>query len=649
MAFCSWGCFGGGGDTRGGLRKYSYKKLSEATKSFTYDNLLGSGGFGDVFKGSLDGKVVAIKKLKYKKDEEPQNKVEEIEYLKKVNHPCLVELIGYCDEGANKLLVLEFVPNGTLRHHLNGKDNKLDWQRRRNIAIQSAYGLQHLHEICKIIHRDIKADNILLTSNFEPKVADFSLAKFLPNIGNVSHITSVLRGTNVYADPEFIEIQRVSEKSDVYSFGVVLLELITGKPPLFGDSDNIVNWAKSRIEEALINKIYTDFVDPILQGDYDDTQMERMIQCAEACVYRPSVSRPNMEQIIAILKNPNLSIETSLHGGVHIDLQSALDIKNMQTTPPKIFSFEELAESTCSFSNNNLLGVGTVYKGSLINNEIVAIKKLEYLGVELSTSEFQEEMNAISSICYQHIVKLIGYCNEESNRLLVYEFFPYSLRSRLHGKNKVTINWSTRMKIAIGSAKGLAFLHEYCKVIHGNIKVNNILLDESFEPKISDCRLAKENLHPFRSYNSAVDSLKGTLCCLAPEYIKDKQPTDKSDVFSFGIVLLELITGKQAVENKDGVDTNLSIWVAPRLRKALMINNYSNIIDEELKGYNEDEMIRMIYCAASCVYKLANYRPRMSQIVEVLRGNLEVENIWLSIDSTYLCDGAPYTRPYTRN
>ncbi|XP_058006037.1 proline-rich receptor-like protein kinase PERK15 isoform X4 [Hevea brasiliensis] len=530
MAFCSWGCFGGGGDTRGGLRKYSYKKLSEATKSFTYDNLLGSGGFGDVFKGSLDGKVVAIKKLKYKKDEEPQNKVEEIEYLKKVNHPCLVELIGYCDEGANKLLVLEFVPNGTLRHHLNGKDNKLDWQRRRNIAIQSAYGLQHLHEICKIIHRDIKADNILLTSNFEPKVADFSLAKFLPNIGNVSHITSVLRGTNVYADPEFIEIQRVSEKSDVYSFGVVLLELITGKPPLFGDSDNIVNWAKSRIEEALINKIYTDFVDPILQGDYDDTQMERMIQCAEACVYRPSVSRPNMEQIIAILKNPNLSIETSLHG-----------------------------------------------------------------------------------------------------------------------KNKVTINWSTRMKIAIGSAKGLAFLHEYCKVIHGNIKVNNILLDESFEPKISDCRLAKENLHPFRSYNSAVDSLKGTLCCLAPEYIKDKQPTDKSDVFSFGIVLLELITGKQAVENKDGVDTNLSIWVAPRLRKALMINNYSNIIDEELKGYNEDEMIRMIYCAASCVYKLANYRPRMSQIVEVLRGNLEVENIWLSIDSTYLCDGAPYTRPYTRN
>ncbi|KAF2284428.1 hypothetical protein GH714_021757 [Hevea brasiliensis] len=131
------------------------------------------------------------------------------------------------------------------------------------------------------------------------QVADFSLAKFLPGANNVSHITSVLRGTNVYADPEYGNIQKVSKKSDVYSFGVVLLELITGKKPLFGENedDNIVHWAKSRIAEALNNKKYTDFVDSRLQGAYDKRELHKMISCAAACVSTNLASRPNMRKV----------------------------------------------------------------------------------------------------------------------------------------------------------------------------------------------------------------------------------------------------------------------------------------------------------------------------------------------------------------
>ncbi|XP_021648303.2 probable LRR receptor-like serine/threonine-protein kinase At1g06840 isoform X3 [Hevea brasiliensis] len=583
-------CSGKSADTRDGgstlqepnppvLRKYTYEELSKATHYFSNSNRLGSGGFGDVFKGSLDGKVVAIKKLKYKKDGEPQHKLDEIEYLKRVSHRNLVKLIGYCDEGADKLLVLEFVPNKTLRHHLDGKENVLEWSMRMKIAIKSAYGLQYLHENCKIIHQDIKADNILLDNKFEPKVTDFSLAKFLPNIGNVSHITSLFKGANVYADPEY-GIQKVSEKSDIYSYGIVLLELITGKKAL-SKSDNIANWAKSRIEEALNNKKYMDFVDFKLHGAYDERQMQRMISCAAACVYEPSNSRPDMKQIIEILEG-TIPMEgtISLHGAALIDLQSALGIESLQISSPVIFTYQELAKATNHFSNNNLLGeggFGMVYKGSLGNNGIVAIKKLKYLGEELRTSEFEEEIKTISRIYYRHLVKLIGYCNEGINRLLVYELAPNkSLRFHLQRNIRKTMNWSTRVRIAMGVAKGLAYLHEWCqpKIIHGNIKVDNILLTNSFEPKISDYGFAKENEELSNSYIPIIYNSKGSLGYLAPEYINSRKLTDKCDVFSFGIILLELITGKRAIKNEGIFHNRLSIlrlrlWMAIWLRELI--------------------------------------------------------------------------------
>ncbi|XP_058003221.1 receptor like protein kinase S.2 isoform X2 [Hevea brasiliensis] len=641
------------------LRKYEYEDLSEATENFRNKKMLGSGGFGDVFEGFLDGEAVAIKKFKYASDEKPPDKIEEMDYLIRVSHPNVVKLIGYCDDGLDKLLVLELVPNKTLRHHLNnGKENVLNWPRRRNIAIKAARGLQYLHE-WNIIHRDIKTNNILLDNDFEPKVTDFSISKFLPNIDGISHITSKLKGTNVYVDPEFGEIQKVSKKSDVYSFGVVLLELISGKKPLFDESDNIVSWAESRIKEALNNKNYTDFVDSELKEDYNERQMRAMIFCARACIYEPSHSRPNMEEIIKILEEIDYEKRTPFPVGAPIDLQSTLDIESIHITPrthitpPIMFEFRQLAEATESFDHKNLIGMGKFYKGSLINDErIYAIKKLEYLGESSrDDDEFMEKIRAISGICHRHIVKLIGCCIEETNRLLVYEYLAKNSLSPFHGNYIATSEWSTRMKVAEGLAKGLAYLHEWCqpKIIHGNVKMSSILLDDSLEPKISDFGFAKENLHFSKSKSSTVDHQNGGY--LAPEYKKSRQLTDKGDIFSFGIILLELITGKRAVEeNEDGVGTTLSVWVAPRLRKALQENNYNDIIDTGLKSYDEGQMKKMIYCAASCVYRLAHYRPRMSQIVKVLQGdqNFPEQSIWLNNDRDYLCEGAPYIRPYIK-
>ncbi|XP_043815876.1 proline-rich receptor-like protein kinase PERK3 isoform X2 [Manihot esculenta] len=604
-----------------GFKRYEYQKLAKATRFFSNVHRIGEGGFGIVYKASLDDDDVAIKKLKIVKLE---NKLEEIEYLSVVRHPNIVKMIGYCSEGEDKLLVLEFVPNKSLRHHLHDEDKLLEWSKRIKIAINSARGLLYLHE------------------------EYFSLANFLPDTGNINHISSILRGTNIYADPEYGDKQRVSEKSDVYSFGVVLLELITGRELSDKQGNTIVNWARSQIGQALDNDDYTVLVDSKLEDMYNKEEMIRMIYCAAASVYKPSYSRPTMKQIIGVLEG-TISHEKiidwkdikTIQGRPTTSLESLLGIERAQNFSPRMFSFEELAIATRFFSNNRMLGdgdYGRVYKGEL-DGMAVAIKKLSlWVGAQMGGEQMVNRINHD----YQYLNKLIGYCNEESDKFLVYEFVPNkTLRFHLHGHKK-TIDWSRRKKIAIGCAKGLAYLHEFCTptIILGNFTSGIILLDNNFEPKISDFELAQELPNFVTHISTEAKIYRGYG---APEFLKDGKINEKVDVFSFGVVLLELITGKPSVIREGNFSMNLIAWVAPQLTQAFNTHNYNSIIDVELQNNCEIiEMIQMIHCAAACVYKPAKTRPKLSQIVEVLQGNMKSESIWIYSDNTYLKDGPQY-------
>ncbi|XP_030464653.1 proline-rich receptor-like protein kinase PERK1 isoform X2 [Syzygium oleosum] len=295
------------------------------------------------------------------------------------------------------------------------------------------------------------------------------------------------------------------------------------------------------------------------------------------------------------------------------------------------FSYEELKIATDGFSNFNLLGqggFGYVHKGVLSSGKVVAIKQLK-AGSGQGEREFQAEVEIISRIHHRHLVTLVGYCISGAQRILVYEFVPNNtLEFHLHGKDRPTMAWPMRMKIALGSARGLAYLHEDCspKIFHRDIKASNILLDFNFEAKVADFGLAKS---AFDTDTHISTRVMGTFGYLAPEYASSGKLTEKSDVFSFGVVLLELITGRRPVDKtRPFVEDSMVDWARPLLTQALEDGKFDAIVDPKLhKDYDSEEMSRMIACAAACVRHSARHRPRMTQVVRALEGNLSLSDL----------------------
>ncbi|CAN6540924.1 unnamed protein product [Malus baccata var. baccata] len=287
---------------------FTYEELALATEGFSDSNLLGQGGFGYVHKGVLpNGKEVAVKQLKAGSGQGEREFQAEVEIISRVHHRHLVSLVGYCMTGSERLLVYEFVPNNTMEFHLHGKGRPtMDWSTRLKIALGSAKGIAYLHEDChpKIIHRDIKAANILLDFKFEAKVADFGLAKFSSDVN--THISTRVMGTFGYLAPEYASSGKLTDKSDVYSFGVMLLELITGRRPVDASQtyveDSLVDWARPVLNRALEERNFDELVDPKLQNSYDPNEMARMVACAAACVRHSARRRPRMSQVVRALE-----------------------------------------------------------------------------------------------------------------------------------------------------------------------------------------------------------------------------------------------------------------------------------------------------------------------------------------------------------
>ncbi|CAO2819760.1 unnamed protein product [Amaranthus hypochondriacus] len=319
---CFWGCFlykklgrndgkGLAMDVSGGASivmfhgdlPYSSKDIIKKLENLNEEHIIGSGGFGTVYKLAMDdGNVFALKRIVKLNDGFDRFFERELEILGSIKHRYLVNLRGYCNSPLSKLLIYDYLPGGSLDEALHEKSELLDWDARLNIILGAAKGLSYLHHDCspRIIHRDIKSSNILLDANLEARVSDFGLAKLLED--EESHITTIVAGTFGYLAPEYMQSGRATEKTDVYSFGVLVLEILSGKRPtdasFIEKGLNIVGWLNFLVTEDRQREIVDQHCEGVQQESLD-----ALLSVAMLCVSSSPEERPTMHRVVQVLES----------------------------------------------------------------------------------------------------------------------------------------------------------------------------------------------------------------------------------------------------------------------------------------------------------------------------------------------------------
>ncbi|XP_057492117.1 receptor-like protein kinase FERONIA [Actinidia eriantha] len=602
-------------------RRFSLSEILSVTKNFNDELVIGRGGFGKVYKAVIDGgeTSVAIKRLNLKSSQGADEFWTEIEMLSNLRHTHLVSLIGYCDERSEMILVYDYMEYGTLADHLykiniDGTVTSLchlSWEQRVNICIGAARGLDYLHTGTRhgIIHRDVKSTNILLDKDWISKISDFGLCKTGSTSHSCTHVSTDVKGTFGYLDPEYFLTRRLTKKSDVYAFGVVMLEVLCGRPSVVSgineDQRSLVLWAQQCMKEKTLDQI----IHPILRDQITPKRLMLFAEVAIKCLHSRPNGRPTMADVVASLVCA-LAFDENL----------------------RVYSFSDLKSATKGFKQEVILGVGgfgSVYKGWVDETTlspsrfgsgmIVAIKRLNHESVQ-DFKEWQSKVDFLRCLSHPNLVKLLGYCFEDQELLLVYEFMQRgSLKNHLFrsgGSATDTLSWDLRLKIAIDSAKGLAFLHTSEKqVIHRDFKASNILLDESYNAKISDFGLAK--VGPTGENTHVSTRIMGTREYAAPEYIATGHLYVKSDVYSFGVVLLEMMSGLRAIDyNRPREQINLIKWAEPLLpqKRGLKL-----VMDARIEGqYSSKAATLTAKLTLHCLKLYPSNRPSMKEVVEVL-------------------------------
>ncbi|KAK8936695.1 Serine/threonine-protein kinase [Platanthera zijinensis] len=319
--------------SHGNVIVFTYNELRVATKNFRGDQILGQGGFGTVYKGTIDEGIrpgiqstqVAVKVLNPEGIQGDREWLAEVNYLGQFSHPNLVKLIGYCCEAEHRLLVYEFMACGSLEKHLFRRVSLMTWSIRMKIALGASKGLAFLHGVERpIIYRDFKTSNILLDADYNAKLSDFGLAKEGP-IGDQTHVSTRVMGTYGYAAPEYVMTGHLTARSDVYGFGVVLLEMLIGRQAMDKSrpsrEHNLVEWARPLL---IHNRKLLKILDPRVEGQYPIKSAQKLANLAYQCLSQNPKGRPTMSQVVEILESiQDLPGDEFLLGGSSVTLYEA--------------------------------------------------------------------------------------------------------------------------------------------------------------------------------------------------------------------------------------------------------------------------------------------------------------------------------------
>ncbi|KAL7219792.1 hypothetical protein ACSBR2_012786 [Camellia fascicularis] len=556
-------------------RHFSFAEIQSMTNNFNEELVIGVGGFGKVYKGFIDNgaTAVAIKRLNAVSNRGAEF-WNEVKMLSKLRHTHLVALIGQCCGCQEMILVYEYMVGGTLADHLYKRSRNqteittfhLTWEQRLNICISAARGLDYLHTGTdqSFIHRDVKTTNILLDENWVAKISDFGLSKGITS-NSATHVGTKVKGTFGCFDPDYFYTHRLTKKSDVYAFGVVLLEVLCGRPPVDTRRDeeeiSLILWAQRHIKKGKVDRI----IDPSLIGQITPWSLKYFVEVAYNCLHTSSKERPTMAEVMGTLDLALLSqrkgrskgiIEKVLQGiatlpkGINRWWRERKDngfksgpsndsfwepIQDVGV-PLRRFSLADVKAATNGFNTGCLLGNGgfcNVYKGFLEGETCaVAIKRFGVMGLDIKKVATTEiKLHSLLG-SHPHIVSLIGLCIEKQELIAVYDYMANgSLDAHLYRTNdNGPLLWKKRLDICIGAARGLQHLHEGVEqgIIHGDIKLANILLDKNWVAKLSDFTFCKLIPNDNASETILDSGICGTPGYMAPEYIMHGTLSKKS-------------------------------------------------------------------------------------------------------------------------
>uniref|UniRef100_A0ACD5WB77 Uncharacterized protein n=1 Tax=Avena sativa TaxID=4498 RepID=A0ACD5WB77_AVESA len=661
------------------IKYFSEDEIKTITSN--YSTKLGNGAFGEVYKGVLkDNQSVAVKK--YIRLDSQEEFAKEVIIHSQINHKNVVKLVGCCVEENAQMMVFEHATNGNLSDRLHCGDNIISLATRLNIAIECAEALGCMHSMYSpVLHLDIKPSNILLDDNFHAKISDFGISRLL--LRDTTECTIHVIGCIGYMDPAFTQEGCLTVKSDVYSFGVVLVELITKTKPTDKEKKVIQRFGKAFAKGRSVR----DLFDADIANESNIKVLEAIGKIANKCLKEEYDERPEMNDVAARLRDLRAALENGqgksqtgwrlLSGGQNapktekpvaasVAYGSVFDkMKNVSLFSRNTANFKKghpdlVGIPRCSYADmkkatKNFMDVlardadSIVYRGELPDGRAVAVKQLH--GVDGGEAKFWAEVTIMARMNHLNVVRLWGFCADKERRILVLEFisngsldmhvFPASTREGDGQRWRQKLDLNMRHQIAMGVARAMVYLHEefseYEWVLHCDIKPANILLDDKFCPKLCGFGMSK-----LTAKGEIVDisSFRGTIGYIAPDWFIDTEPiTPKADVYSFGMMLLEIVSGKRSYhfqrESVSSEDRYFPKWV---YGKCYIDRRIEDILDpilqtEACEGAAIVE--RMVNTAIWCVQYHAEMGSSMGKVLKMLEGTIEMTKL-LDVYS-YMC------------
>ncbi|XWS13431.1 hypothetical protein CRYUN_Cryun36dG0036900 [Craigia yunnanensis] len=699
-------------------RIFSYAELYIGSNGFSEDEILGSGGFGKVYRAVLpsDGTVVAVKCLAEKGERFGKTFAAELVAVAHLRHRNLVRLRGWCVHEDQLLLVYDYMPNRSLdrvlfRRPENMGAAPLNWERRRKIVGGLAAALFYLHEKLEtqIIHRDVKTSNVMLDSHYNARLGDFGLARWLEHELEYQIKTPATKrhqfrladttrigGTIGYLPPESFQKRSVATaKSDVFSFGIVVLEVVSGRRAVdltFPDEQIILlDWIRRLSDEGkLLHAGDTRLTD----GSYRLADMERFLHIGLLCTLHNPLLRPKMKWVVEVLSgnisgklpalpsfeshplyislsspsntsgsktnttsrsststtSTNITVtfassnyvtateetiyetaEFGINGSSLYNNSSRQRTNCFMVETPREIPFKEIISATNNFADSRRvaeLDFGTAYQGFLDNLHHILVKRLGMPKCPALRTRFSSELQNLARLRHRNLVQLRGWCTEQGEMLVVYDYSANRLLSHFlfHHNNRIgsfILRWQQRYRIIRSLASAILYLHEEWdeQVIHRNITSSAIILDPEMNPRLSSFALAEfltRNDHGHHAATNKNKSVRGIFGYMSPEYMDSGEATPMADVYSFGVVVLEVVSGHVAADFR-----RPEVLLVKRVHDfETRRRPFEELVDIRLNGeYNNEELLRLTKLGVACTRSDPELRPTMRQIVSILEGN----------------------------